>query len=252
MIIPILLMLLGSAVALQANNPAAGELLRQGDAAYQKMDNKTALESYLKALAVDSTHYEAHWKAARAYVDVGEMLPDKADRKKHYASGRAHAERAIAIKPEGSKGYLFLSVALGRVALDAGARERVRLSKEIRIAAEKALEYDPQDDIAWHVLGRWHRKVATLSWIEKKFANLFLGGVPEDASVKTAAECLEKATRFNPGGVNHFLELGITYEMLDLNDKAIAAYQTAADLPALRANDVGFKQQAAEKLKKLR
>ena len=139
-------------------------------------------------------------------------------------------------------------IAIGRVALDAGAKERVRLSKEIKKEVDLAIKLDPNDDIAYHVLGRWNRKLANLSWIERGFANMFLGGVPEDASEENAAAAFKKAIELNPGYINHHLELGMTYEMMDMEEEAKAEYQKCLNLPKSSAADDKHKVTAQEKL----
>ena len=111
----------------------------KGDTAYKQLDNKSALEFYQKALETDPKNYEAAWKSARAYVDVGEQLPDKKERRLHYEKAYDYAGKAVEINPGGSKGHLFLSIAIGRVALDAGSNEKVRLSKEVKIEVDKAM-----------------------------------------------------------------------------------------------------------------
>lgn len=227
-------------------------LVAKGDSAYQAWDNPSALSFYQKAVELDSTNYEALWKLARAYVDVGEKLKDKKKRRQYFKKAEQYARKAIRVNPNGAKGHLYLSIALGRVALDAGPKERVRLSKEIKAEVDKSLSIDPNDDIAWHVLGRWHRKLATLSWIEKKFANIFLGGVPKEASVKTAAECFQKAIALNPDHINHHLELGITYEKLGLKDKAIEEYEKVLSLPKSDPDDDEHKAEAQKRLRKLK
>ena len=227
-------------------------LLAMGDEAYSTFDNKLALEYYSKVLAQDSTNYEALWKTSRAYVDVGETLPDAEQRKVYYKNAEKAALKATEINPEGAKGFLFLSVALGRVALDAGKKEQVQMSKDVKAAVDKSLALDPNDDIAWHVLGRWHRKMATLNWVQRNFANIFLGGVPKEASVQSSAECFQKAIELNPGHINHHLELGLTYEELKMKDKAIAAYQQVLELPKKDADDDNYKKQAEERLKDLK
>ncbi|OGB63913.1 MAG: hypothetical protein A2Y94_13230 [Caldithrix sp. RBG_13_44_9] len=227
-------------------------LLAMGDQAYSAFDNKSALEYYSKVLGQDSSNYEALWKTSRAYVDVGETLQDKGQRKAYYKNAEKAAVKATEVNPEGSKGFLFLSVAIGRVALDAGKKEQVQLSKDVKAAVDKSLSLDPNDDIAWHVLGRWHRKMATLNWVQKNFANIFLGGVPKEASVESSAECFQKAIELNPGHINHHLELGLTYEELKMKDKAIAAYQQVLELPKKDADDDEYKKQAEERLKELK
>jgi tetratricopeptide (TPR) repeat protein len=229
----------------------AADFISQGDSAYRSFDNKLALTDYSKALKADSTNYEAAWKLSRAYVDVGETFENKDRRKEIYKKGEDFARQAIRIDSTGEKGHLSLSIALGRVALDAGAKERIRLSKEIKSELDKALKLNPNDDVAWHVLGRWHRKISTLNWIEKKFANMFLGGVPKEASLEKAVECFKKAIELNPGHINHHLQLAITYEKIGDKEKAKEQYQKVLEMPKTDSDDDNHKQVARERLEDL-
>ena len=233
-----------------AEGGSVGALIAKGDAAYKKFDNKAALEYYSTALETEPKNYEAAWKSARAYVDVGEKLADTKERRSYYEKGYECARKAVAINPNGSKGHLFLSIAIGRVALDAGAKERVKLSKEVKSEVDEALAIDAQDDVAWHVLGRWHRRLSSLSWIEKNFANMFLGGVPKEASMENAVDCFKKAIQLNPSHINHHLELAITYEKMGKKDLAVAAYSKVLELPIKDADDEDHKKEAEKRLKK--
>jgi len=249
MISRILLVLIFVVSALVAQT--AQEWIQKGDEAYAKLDNQAALNAYQKAVELEPNNYEALWKLSRAYVDVGETLKDKDKRREYFKKAEEFARKAIEVNPDGSKGHLTLSIALGRVALDASPKERIRLSKEIKAEVDKALQLDPNDDIAWHVLGRWHRKLATLSWIEKKFANIFLGGVPKEASLEKAVEAFQKAIELNPGHINHHLELAITYEKMGEKEKAIAEYKKVLELPIKDADDPEHKAYAKERLEDL-
>ncbi len=249
MISRILLVFIFAVTALMAQT--AQEWIQKGDEAYAKLDNQAALNAYQKAVELDPNNYEALWKLSRAYVDVGETLKDKDKRREYFKKAEEFARKAIEVNPDGSKGHLSLSVALGRVALDASPKERIRLSKEIKAEVDKALQLDPNDDIAWHVLGRWHRKLATLSWIEKKFANIFLGGVPKEASLEKAAEAFQKAIELNPNHINHHLQLAITYEKMGQKEKAIAEYKKVLELPIKDADDPEHKAYAKERLEDL-
>ena len=222
-------------------------LIANGDSLFSAFDNQGALEYYQKAYDLDSTNYEVCWKLSRGYVDVGETFEDD-PRAEYYQKGNLYGQKAVELNPDGAKGHLRLSIAIGRVALDAGAKERVRLSKEIKKEVDLAIKLDPNDDIAYHVLGRWNRKLANLSWIERGFANMFLGGVPEEASEENAAAAFKKAIEINPNYINHHLELGMTYEMMDMEEEAIAEYQKCLNLPKSSAADDGHKATAKEKL----
>ncbi len=233
-----------------AGQDADSVMMMQADELYAKFDNAGALEIYKKIVDMDSLNYEANWKASRTFVDIGETLEDD-ERANYYKQGEIYARRAIRADSTGSKGHLQLSIALGRVALDAGAKERIRMSKEIKKEADLAIKYNPNDDIAYHVLGRWNRKIANLSWLEETFANMFLGGVPEEASDENAVKCFQKAIGIKPGHINHHLELGITYEMMGMDTEAAAAFQKCIDLPETHFKDKEYKVTAKELLEDL-
>ncbi len=226
-------------------------LIDKGDQAFTDHDNETARQHFAKAAALSPDNYETLWKLARAYVDIGDAFTELSKRKNYFSKGNELSEKAIAANPDGSKGYLYKGIALGRFALDTSAKERIRLSKAIKVNFTKTVKLDPQDDYAWHGLGRWHRKVATLSWIEKGFANMFLGGVPKEASVEEAVTCFKKAAAINPAHINHHLELGLSYEKLKKKELAVAAYKKALALPKKDADDDRYKKMARERLEKL-
>jgi len=244
-----LMLICGAVFSLQAQDAAA--LLETANASYESGDNNAALQGYQAVLDADASNYEAAWKLSRAYVDIGETFDDKDKRKEYYQKGREFAEKATQINPAGAKGFLSMSIAIGRVALDAGAKERVRLSKEIKKNVDKSLELDDTDDISWHVLGRWHRRLATLSWIEKRFANMFLGGVPKEASVEESARCFEKAIELHDTYINHYLELGMTYMELDRKADAKVQFEKVLSLPETESDDAEHKQTAQKLLKKV-
>ena len=58
-------------------------------------------------------------------------------------------------------------------------------------------ELDPENEMAYHVRGRWHYGVADLNWIERAVVKTVYGGLP-DASFEQAARDLEKARDLNP------------------------------------------------------
>jgi tetratricopeptide (TPR) repeat protein len=219
------------------------KFLSTGDSLYAIFDNEGALKDYLNVLDLDSLNYEANWKAARAYVDIGEILEGD-PRAEYYSLGEKRSRKATEIDSLGSKGHLYLSIALGRIALDAGAKRRIQLSKEIKVEVDLAVQYDPNDDFAHHMLGRWHRKLANLTWIEKTFANMFLGGVPKEASNDNAAKSFRKAIELKPTHINHHLELGITYDFMKLKQMAREEFQKCLDLPKSDSDDDKYKQDA--------
>ncbi len=88
-------------------------LMSKGDSSYHAYNNEVALEYFTKVLEMDENNYDASWKLARAYVDVGETKQDKEERKAFYKKGEEFARKAVEIDSNGAKGHLFLSIAIG-------------------------------------------------------------------------------------------------------------------------------------------
>ncbi len=245
------IILLGLFAGVAISQESEESFIAQGDEAYASFDNQKALENYKKALAINPENYEANWKTSRAYIDLGEDLEDDDERAAYYKEAEKYAHNALHNNEEKSNGHLYLSIALGRVALDAGAKQRIKMSKEIKKEADLAVKYNDQNDIAYHVLGRWNRKISNLSWIERGFADMFLGGVPKDASNEAAIANFKKAIEINPNYINHHLELAITYEVMDEDSLAIESLKKCLALEIGHANDADHKKVAAEMLEDL-
>ena len=58
----------------------------------------------------------------------------------------------------------------------------------------------------------------------------------------------KKAIELNPTYVNHYLELGITYEMIGEDKLAIEAFKKCLELSPSSANDAKHKEVAKEHL----
>lgn len=241
------------AAELEADPPSAAgvePLLRRGDRAVDEGHHTLAYAAY--SAAVDAGGgYEALWKAARAAVDVGQDAGE--DRSGDwYALAEAHGRRAIDARPGAPEGHLQLAQALGLVALDAGVRERVRLSKEVREEALATIEADSGYAGGWHVLGRWHEGVMELPGFGRFFARTFLGGqVLEEASWEKAERFLERAAELESDRIAHHLELGKVYRQLERPGQAREALQAVLDLPPRDYHDCVYKAEARELLEGL-
>jgi tetratricopeptide (TPR) repeat protein len=247
-----LFVLLLSLTLILAQAPAqttVTEDLMKGNEAFDKFDNEAALKFYQLAYKADTTNCEAVWKIARAHIDLGEIA-EKDLQRKHYYDAETMGRKAVALCPNDANAHLQLSIAVGRVALMEGGKKKVELSKEVKVESEKALELDPANDIAHHVLARWNREVANLSGVLKMFAKILYGGLPP-ASNEQAIEHFKKAVELNPEYINHHLELGITYEEMDNWIAAKGEYEKIPSLPNKDSQDEDHKKEAAERLQKV-
>lgn len=226
-----------------------------GDAARCRRNAQEALTHFRAALAIDSLSYEANWKAARVLTDIGKAMPNsqRAQRDTVYAEARSLAERAVRVNGNGADGHYMMAVAVGRVALTKGARERVRYSRVIRDEALRATELDPQHDGALHVLGRWNAEIQRLPGMTKFFAKTFLGAsIFNQASWENAESYFTQAININPQNIYHHLDLAEALVDAGRPQEARPHLEQVAQLPlGCDPQDPQYKQQAAELLQRI-
>jgi len=246
------LFVLFAGVALIGSAQTADEHLKKGDDFYTQLKDKDALEEYLAAVNLDPKNYEALWKLSRSYVDVGDLISPKekdfeAQQKKFYQNAATYARKAVAVNPNDTWGQFYLSAALGKYALMLGKKDQINMSKEIKTAIDKAIELDPNNDLAYHALGRWQRRMAEIGGAQRLFGSILFGSIPK-GSFEESEKALKKATELKPDYINHRLELGRTYVSLKKYDLAAQEFQKCLDLNVASAKDEAYKDEAKQEL----
>lgn len=228
----------------------AGRLVDRGDEAFAAGHHTVAYVAYAAAARAgeDDDDPGPLWKASRAAVDVGQDAGED-EAEAWYGRAEEWARQATDVAPDIPEGHLHLGQALGLVALDAGVRERVRLSEEIREEALATIEADSSYAGGWHVLGRWHKGVMELSGAGRFFARTFLGGeVLGEASWEKAARFLQRAAELEPGRIVHHLELATVHIERERPDDARASLEKVLSLPARDYHDCVYRAEARELL----
>ncbi|MGZ5495737.1 MAG: tetratricopeptide repeat protein [Candidatus Aminicenantales bacterium] len=234
----------------------AAEHISEGDAAYSKFDDQAALAHYQAALALEPANYVALWKASRALVDIADVIPstdkDVEERqKKMYTDAVALARKAVAASPNDTWGHFQLAASNGKRLLLLGKKEQIAASKEVKAEIDKALELDPTNHLAYHALGRWHRRMDEIGGAKRFFGGIIYGSIPK-GSYAESEKNLRKAIELHPEYVNHYLELGRTLVALKKYDEAAQSFQKAIDLPKTTSKDDVLKAEAKTELAKLK
>ena len=216
---------LGSLVTARAQQVA------EGDAALTKFNLDGALAAYRAAHKKAPDDYEATWKLARALADKSTLTKDRNEQKQYCVEAEQLARAAVGLKPDDSKGHAYLAVAVGKLALYEGGKRKVELGNEVKREAQRAIQLNDKEDLAYHVLGVWNREMAELNWVLRKFAEMLYGKFPS-ASLDKAVQNLERARTLAPHVVPHPVELGVTLadmrrwqEANDMLEKALAMPQ---------------------------
>ena len=219
-----------------------------GTAAMQVHDLPTALAHYEAALALDSTDYEANWRASIVLLDQGEQIPDSVrspERDSLYARAERLARRAVAADSIDANGHFALAAAVGRASLSMGKKARIRRARIIRDEAERTIAIDPRHDGAYHILGRWNAEIMRLSGLSRFFAKSLLGaGIFSEASWEGAISNMERAVALDPGRLYHHLELAQIYVDRKRYDDARAQLRELEALPDREIMDSVYRREA--------
>jgi len=235
-------------LAIPALCQTAQDYIVKGDEFYAQFNDREAQEQYLQALKLEPVNYEALWKTARAYVDLGDLLdPSLKDlREKQMASyqaGEDYARKAVKANANDTWGYFELSAAMGKRLLLLGKKEQVKMSKEVRGTIDKAVALDPKNDLAYHALGRWHRRMAEIGGIKRLLGGLLYGGIPK-GSFEESEKFMKKAIELKPTYGNHHLELGRTLLALKKYKEAAQEFQACIDAPIITSKCQMYKKEA--------
>jgi tetratricopeptide (TPR) repeat protein len=234
---------------------SAADHVAMGTAAVQAHDLRTGLAHYEAALALDSTSYEANWRAAIVLIDLGEAIPDSIkspERDSLYARAESYARRAVAADSTGADGHFALAAAAGRASLTLGKKERIRRAALIRDEALKTIALNPRHDGAYHILGRWNAEIMRLSGFSRFFAKSFLGGgIFGQASWQEAISNMERAVELDPGRIYHRLELAEIYVDRKRYGDARTQLERVAALPDREPLDPEYRREAAELLHRI-
>ena len=232
------------------------EHIQMGDQAYAQFDDQKALEHYNAALKLEPNHYEALWKASRAMVDIADVIPAadkdiKARQTTMYTEATALAKKAVAANPDDTWGHFQLAAANGKRLLLLGKKEQIDASKAVRAEIDKAIELDPNNHLAYHALGRWHRRMDEIGGAKRFFGSIVYGSIPK-GSYAESEKNLRKAIDLHPEYANHYLELGRTLVALKKYDEAAESFQKCIDLPKTTSKDDVVKAEAKVELDKVK
>ena len=219
------------------SDPSA--MVASGDEAFLNIDYPAAASAYASALHDHPEDPEILWRLARVYVCIGEVVGEH-EHQDFYKTAEAYARWCIQADSASSDGHTWLAGALGYIALDAGMREQIRLSSEVRSETDWALELNPNDDVAYSIKGSLYRALGNVSWLRRQVASIFIGGVPLGGYEESEA-ALKKAISLAPAVMRHHYELAVLYidwcrnaeAMTILEHAATLRVQTAIDRPRL-------------------
>ncbi len=226
------------------------DCLQKGDACDAKLDACEALKFYSSAEKMDPQNVHVLISIARQYRHMMSDADSSDEKLRLGGIALKYAERAAKLAPNDSEAQLAPAIAYGRLLPLESKKDQVEISKRIKDEAERAIRLDPNNDLAWHVLGKWHEVLANMGTITRALGCLIYGSLPSTTN-ENAASCFQKAIAINPNRLMHYVELGRTYAYMGRNTEARHLINKGLAMPCVEKDDPEVKRRGRETLASL-
>jgi len=230
------------------------ELMSEGDNYYKEFNHQKALETYLKADSLFPGNWELMWKISRAYVDLGEKMPEETSeeeeaKKAMFEKAVAYADSSVKLAPDQAEAYVRRAIANGKLALFEGVFSAIGRVNDVRDDCEKAIELGNGGNytqaLAHYVLGRAHYKVCEKPYLLRLPLGLGWGDMEESISH------LEIAVKLRPNFRMFYLALAKSYMEEDEYEKAKDALIALEKAPFVDEDDDKVLAEAKELMKEV-
>jgi len=233
---------------LSINAQQTSELLQEANQLYENAEEQKALSVYKEVLQQEPNNFKATWRASLLYSGVGSRLEDEEKKKNYYFNAMKLAEQAVHIDSANATSQYVLSVALGRRAEMANAKQRVASTRKIERVTDRGLSIDPNHAGLLHVKGYLYYKIATASTLETMAANMLFGGFPEDVTLEKSIDLLQQAVKNRPDYIRYLYDLAMAYKQNGDLTKAKSLLESIRNKPEQTPDDSTIKQHARKEL----
>jgi tetratricopeptide (TPR) repeat protein len=229
---------------------SANALMEKGDVFDLKFQAGEALKYYLPAEKLEPANVSVLVRIARQYRH---LMADATLREEKLRLGGLsldYALRAAALAPNDSEAQLSPAITYGKMMPFEKARQQVETTPLIKAGADRAIQLDPRNDVAWYVLGRWHEVLADVSMVKRVLGQLLYGKLPTSTN-EEAATCFNKAMEINPRQLRNYIELGRTYAQMGRTADARRFIEKGLAMPNMEHDDPEANARGRETLAKL-
>jgi len=228
----------------------AEDLMAKGDEFDKRLQAKEALEDYLPANKLEPNNVDLLVRIARQYRHLMSDTTSKKEKLRLGYISLEFASRAATLAPNNAEAQLSPAISLGKMLPYMGSRDQFNASPRIKAAVDRAIQLDPTNDNAWHILGRWNRVLANVSVAKRVLAKALYGELPVTTN-EEAEKCLLKAIEINPNRLIHYIELGCIYAQMGRKEEARKFILKGLAMPNKEKDDPEMKEIGKQMLQKL-
>jgi tetratricopeptide (TPR) repeat protein len=208
-----------------------------------------ALEVLKTAEQSDPENPEVLYRISNVNAELGEAAATEKEKKAYAQAALNYAKRAVERGPNLSEAHLSLAIASGKITDFVDNRTKMEYSRVIQREAEKAVQLDSKNDLAYLVLAKWNFEMSDLNPILRGIAQMLYGQVPASSQEK-AVEYFKKAISIAPNRITHHFEYAQALDRMGKKDEARAEYQKVLQLTATDREEREDQKQAAKALKR--
>ena len=228
------------------------EKIRLGDEFDKKLQALEALQCYLPVEKCEPKNLHVLLCIARQYRHLAADASGMEEKRRFANLGKVYALRAVAVDPNEAEAHLSVAICYAKmIPLLDGNKEKMEASRRIKVSVDKAIALNPNLDLAWHVLGSWHQRLADLGAVKRTLASVVYGKLP-DASNEDSVRCFKKAIELNPDRLIHHVELGRTYAQMGQEADAKRCLNKGLSMPNVGKDDAEVKARGRETLASLK
>ncbi|KAL4442989.1 hypothetical protein ABPG77_008480 [Micractinium sp. CCAP 211/92] len=222
----------GSRRASREAKALAKALAARGHEYERNLDVRAAVQCFEEAckLVPDSAAYLS--MAAKCWSDLTFYYDVRSDRERQLVNLKAieYAEKCIEAAPHLVYGHVAMCISKGRLALFTDNKTKVRLAKEAQQCAYAAIKCDPSDDVAHHLMGRWHYEMAQINVVLRTLVRIMYGTALAPGTRQDALASFKRAAELAPERLIHRVEAGRVHLELGQVDEGVAELETALAL----------------------
>ncbi|KAI8113632.1 hypothetical protein M9435_003628 [Picochlorum sp. BPE23] len=200
----------------------ASNLASRGLEYEQALDVRAAVQCFEEAVKLNPNDLFCLCLAAKQWSDLTFYHDVMTDRERQVVNMKAleYAERAIVEHPNSPGGYLAMCISKGRLGLFMDNKTKVKLAKEAQEAATTAIRLGPDNDVAHHLMGRWHYEMSKLNVVVRTIVRVMYGTSLAPGTKEEALESYKKAVELAPKRLIHQVETGRVLLELGQKDEA--------------------------------